>query len=228
MSKLFFSCLMGGLLALSWAALPGHGPWDHWDLATFLQVNGWLGESSRWADLVAITNNRLFDLVALACMGGILAVCFFQADGQDRRRLVAMGIVMMLGALVINQFGHLLPVSRPSPTLTVDGALRVTEISSIPTKDSSSDSFPGDHALFLMIFAGFALRYLPRWAGVVAVLMVPLFSAPRIFAGAHWLTDVYVGALSLALICLPLLLLTPLSDRLIDRIAPRLPDILAR
>lgn len=29
-----------------------------------------------------------------------------------------------------------------------------------------------------MIFAGFALRYLPRRAAVIAVLMVPLFSAP--------------------------------------------------
>jgi membrane-associated phospholipid phosphatase len=172
---------------------------------------------------VAITNNRLFDLVALGCMGLILATCFFRAQGEARRRLVAMGIVMLLGALVINQLGHLLPVSRPSPTLMVDGALRVTELSAIPTKDSAGDSFPGDHALFLMIFAGFALPYLPRRAAVIAVLMVPLFSAPRILAGAHWLTDVYVGALCLALICLPPLLLTPLSDRLIDRLAPRLP-----
>lgn len=53
-----------------------------------------------------------------------------------------MGIVMLLGALVINQLGHLLPVSRPSPTLMVDGALRLTEISAIPTKDSAGDSFP--------------------------------------------------------------------------------------
>ena len=223
MSKFIPFYLVGGLIALSWGVLPGHGPWDHWDLATFLRVNGWLADSPRWADLVAITNNRLFDLAALACMGLILAICFFRAEGQERRRLVAMGIVMLLGALAINQFGHLLPVSRPSPTLMVEGALRVTEISAIPTKDSSSDSFPGDHALFLMIFAGFALRYLPRWAGVISVLMVPLFSAPRILAGAHWLTDVYVGALCLALLCLPLLLLTPLSDRLIARIAPRLP-----
>ena len=43
---------------------------------------------------------------------------------------------------MINQFGHLLPVSRPSPTLTVADALRVTQLSAIPTKDSSSDSFP--------------------------------------------------------------------------------------
>lgn len=227
MSKLLPFYLLGGLLALSWVALPGHGPWDRWDIAIFHLVNGWLAQSALWADLVAITNNRLFDLVTLSCMGTILAASFFKADRHEKRRLVAMGVVMLLAALLINQLGHLLPVSRPSPTLTVAGALRLTELSAIPTKDAAGDSFPGDHALSLMIFAGFALRYLPRRAAVAAVLMVPLFSAPRILAGAHWLTDVYVGALGLALICLPLLLLTPLSDCLIDQCAPRLPQWLS-
>lgn len=223
MNKFVPCYVVGGLIAISWSVLPAHGPWDHWDLAVFHLVDGWLGQSQLWADAVAVTNNRLFDLAVLACMGLILSLCFFLSDRTDRRRLMAMGIVMLLGALVINQFGHLLPVSRPSPTLTVVDALRVTHLSVIPTKDSSSDSFPGDHALFLMIFAGFALRYLPRWAGVTALLMVPLFSAPRILSGAHWLTDVYVGALSLTLLCLPLLLLTGMSDTLIGWIAPRLP-----
>jgi membrane-associated phospholipid phosphatase len=223
MNKFVPCYVVGGLIAISWSVLPAHGPWDHWDLAVFHLVNGWLGQSQLWADAVAVTNNRLFDLAVLACMGLILSLCFFLSDRTDRRRLMAMGIVMLLGALAINQFGHLLPVSRPSPTLTVVDALRVTQLSEIPTKDSSSDSFPGDHALFLMIFAGFALRYLPRWAGVTALLMVPLFSAPRILSGAHWLTDVYVGALSLILLCLPLLLLTGMSDTLIGWIAPRLP-----
>lgn len=223
MNKFVPCYLVGGLIAISWSVLPAHGLWDQWDLAVFHLVNGWLGQSRLWADVVAVTNNRLFDLAVLACMGLILATGFFRSHEPGRRRLVAMGIVMLLGALAINQFGHLLPVSRPSPTLTVPDALRVTQLSAIPTKDSSSDSFPGDHALFLMIFAGFALRYLPRRAKVTALLMVPLFSAPRILSGAHWLTDVYVGALSLTLLCLPLLLLTGLSDALICWLAPRLP-----
>ncbi|MFB2854352.1 phosphatase PAP2 family protein [Aeromonas allosaccharophila] len=222
MGKFLLCYLVGGLVAISWAALPAHGPWDQWDLAIFHTVNGWLGQSPLWADLVAITNNRLFDLVVLGCMGLILARCFFARDLAGRRQLVAMGIVMLLSAVVINQLGHRLPVERPSPTLLVADALRVTQISGIPTKDSSGDSFPGDHALFLMIFAGFALRYLPRRASLYAMLMVPLFSAPRIFSGAHWFTDVYVGALGLASLCLPLVLLTPLSDRLIARIVPYL------
>ncbi|MFQ2269227.1 phosphatase PAP2 family protein [Aeromonas enteropelogenes] len=220
MGKFLLCYLVGGLVAISWATLPAHGPWDGWDLAIFHGVNGWLAESARWADLVAIINNRLFDLVVLACMGLILTRCFVSRDLEGRRQLVAMGILMLLTALVVNQIGHQLPVERPSPTLMVSDALRVTHISAIPTKDSSGDSFPGDHALFLMIFAGFSLRYLPRWAGLCAVLMVPLFSAPRIFSGAHWFTDVYVGALGLATLCLPWLLLTPLSDRLIARMVP--------
>ena len=163
MGKFLLCYLVGGLVAISWAALPAHGPWDQWDLAIFHTVNGWLGQSPLWADLVAITNNRLFDLAVLACMGLILARCFFARDLAGRRQLVAMGIVMLFSALAINQLGHQLPVERPSPTLMVSDALRVTHLSAIPTKDSSGDSFPGDHALFLMIFAGFALRYLPRW-----------------------------------------------------------------
>ena len=100
----------------------------------------------------------------------------------------------------------------------VDGALRLTEISAIPTKDSAGDSFPGDHALFLMIFAGFALRYLPRWAGVVAVRAGDgaLFRRPRILAGAALDDGRLCGRSLPPLICLPLLLLTPVSDRLID------------
>lgn len=225
MGKFFVCYLVGGLVTISWSVLPAHGPWEQWDLAIFHTVNGWLGQSALWADVVAIVNNRLFDVVVLGCMGAILTRCFLVRDLAGRRQLIAMGIVMLLSALAINQLGHRLPVDRPSPTLMVADALRVTQISGIATKDSSGDSFPGDHALFLMIFAGYALRYLPRWASVTALLMVPIFSAPRILAGAHWFTDVYVGALGLATLCLPWLLLTPLADWLITRIATRLASI---
>ncbi len=122
MSKFIPFYLVGGLIALSWTVLPGHGPWDRWDLATFQLVNGWLGASPHWAYLVAITNHRLFDLAVLACMGGILATCFFRVQGEARHRLVAMGVVMLLGALLINQVVHLLPISRSSLTLMVAGA----------------------------------------------------------------------------------------------------------
>ncbi len=56
------------------------------------------------------------------------------------------GVVMLLTAVVLNQLGHLLPVKHPSPTLTFDNIHRVSELTGIPTKDASGDSFPATTA----------------------------------------------------------------------------------
>ncbi len=58
---------------------------------------------------------------------------------------------MLLTAVILNQLGHLLPVSHPSPTLTFDNINRVSVLTGVPTKDASSDSFPGDHGMMLII-----------------------------------------------------------------------------
>lgn len=68
----------------------------------------------------------------------------------------------------------------------------------------------------LLIFTGFMLRYFGKKAFLIAVLIFLIFSLPRIMIGAHWFTDVFVGSLSIALLGLPWVLLTPLSDGLIN------------
>lgn len=70
-----------------------------------------------------------------------------------RRRIVIIGLVMLLTAVVLNQLGQaLIPVKRASPTLTFTDINRVSELLSVPTKDASRDSFPGDHGMMLLIF----------------------------------------------------------------------------
>lgn len=67
---------------------------------------------------------------------------------------------MLLTAVIINQLAqHLMPVKRASPSLFFPNINRVSELLHIPTKDASKDSFPGDHGMMLLIFAGFMLRY---------------------------------------------------------------------
>jgi membrane-associated phospholipid phosphatase len=67
------------------------------------------------------------------------------------------------------------------------------------------------------------LRYFGKKAFLIAVLIFLIFAFPRIIIGAHWFTDVFVGSLSIALVGLPWVLLTPLSDRLIDVLNRTLP-----
>jgi membrane-associated phospholipid phosphatase len=125
-----------------------------------------------------------------------------------------------------------LPIVRPSATALFPEALRLSQlVTDIPTKDFSSDSFPGDHGLVLLLCAGFAMIYLPLPHGLLALMFMVLFTLPRLMSGAHWVTDEIVGALSLGLIALSWLFATPLHqvilgwfqrqvDRLFNRIKP--------
>lgn len=215
--------VFGIALFLSWYLPENHGFWFSIDSALFHYFNAHLATSPFYLKLVAVTNNRAFDSVSLLAMGLLLFYFFLKQDAAGRRWTIIMGLVMLITAVLLNQAGHLLPVVRPSPTLSFSDINRVTELSGIPTKDASKDSFPGDHGLMLMIFAAFMLRYFTRWAFAIATVYVIIFSLPRIMVGAHWFTDIYVGSLSIACVGLGWCLLTPLSDTLINAINRAVP-----
>ncbi|MDP5293642.1 phosphatase PAP2 family protein [Oceanimonas sp. CHS3-5] len=223
-NKLVFWNLAAFAVLGSWFWLPNHGFWFELDKAVFYFFNHKLGESQTWVNLIAALNNRAFDGVALLAMGAVYYSVYRKADAEQRRRLVIIGVCMLLTAVGLNQLGRAIPVERPSPTLTFDNVLRLTELASFKTKDSSGDSFPGDHGLMLMIFTGFAWRYLSWKAGLWGCLFVVVFSAPRVMGGAHWFTDIYVGAFAVAAFGLAWLLHTGLMDALVTRVQAALPS----
>ncbi|CFQ38665.1 MULTISPECIES: phosphatase PAP2 family protein [Yersinia] len=220
--------LLGIALFLSWYIPVNHGYWFKIDSAIFFYFNQHLLSSPSFLHLVAITNNRAFDVISLMCMGVLYLYFYMKETPAGRRRLIVTGVVMLLTAVVLNQLGHLLPVSHPSPTLFFENINRVSELTGIPTKDASSDSFPGDHGMMLMIFACFMLRYFSRGAFAIALLIVVIFSLPRVMIGAHWFTDIAVGSLSVVLVGISWILLTPLSDKIINAINRHLPGATTR
>ncbi|HHP7835278.1 MULTISPECIES: phosphatase PAP2 family protein [Serratia] len=219
---LFFN-LLGVALFLSWFLPANHGGWFTLDSAIFFFFNRHLATDPAFLHLVAITNNRAFDVISLLAMGLLYLYFYLKQDAAGRRRLVITGVVMLLTAVVLNQLGHLLPVKHPSPTLTFDNIHRVSELTGIPTKDASGDSFPGDHGMMLIIFSCFMLRYFGRGAFAVALLITLVFSLPRVMIGAHWFTDIAVGSLSVVLVGASWVLMTPCSDWIVDRLNRLLP-----
>ncbi|EMX8465665.1 phosphatase PAP2 family protein [Serratia marcescens] len=219
---LFFN-LLGVALFLSWFLPANHGGWFTLDSAIFFFFNRHLATDPAFLHLVAITNNRAFDVISLLAMGLLYLYFYLKQDAAGRRRLVITGVVMLLTAVVLNQLGHLLPVKHPSPTLTFDNINRVSAFTGIPTKDASGDSFPGDHGMMLIIFSCFMLRYFGRGAFAVALLITLIFSLPRVMIGAHWFTDIAVGSLSVVLVGASWVLMTPCSDWIIERLNRLLP-----
>lgn len=214
----------GVALFLSWYLPVNHGFWFPIDSGVFHFFNEQLVKSQVILWLVAITNNRAFDGCSLLAMGCLMLSFWLKEDATGRRRIIMIGLVMLLTAVVINQLAQgLMPVKRSSPTLFFPDIHRVSELLHISTKDASKDSFPGDHGMMLLIFASFMLRYFGKKAFAVALIIVVVFAFPRVMIGAHWLTDITVGSLSAVLIGVPWCLMTPLSDRLIavfDRYLP--------
>ena len=201
----------GLALFMSWYIPARHGFWFPIDASIFHFFNHKLVESKAFLWLVAITNNRAFDACSLLAMGCLMLSFWLKETPAGRRRIVIIGLVMLLTAVVLNQAGQaLLPVKRASPTLSFDNIYRVSELLHIPTKDASRDSFPGDHGMMLLM-----LRYFGKTAGIIGLIIVVVFAFPRVMIGAHWFTDITVGSLTVVLIGLPWCLLTPLSDRLI-------------
>ncbi|CDG20941.1 Inner membrane protein yeiU [Xenorhabdus poinarii G6] len=217
--------ILGIALFLSWYLPQNHGFWFHIDSAIFYFFNEKLLPNSTFTLFVAITNIRAFDAISLLSMGLLYYSAFRQQDYAGKRRLFMIGLVMLISAIIINQIGHQIPVSRPSPTLTFENVHRINEMTSWHTKDASKNSFPGDHGLMLLIFSSFILRYISRGAFFIALLIMVLFALPRIMAGAHWFTDVAVGSLSLTLISMSWVLLTPLSDIMVTWLDKKLPHI---
>lgn len=223
-SSILMLNVLGIGLFLSWYLPENHGFWLTLDSHIFFYFNHLLVDSPTFLHLVAITNNRAFDGCALVAMGLLYLSFYLKATPTERRRLLILGFVMLLTAVVLNQAGHLLPVQHASPTLYFSDVNRVSDLTGIPTKDASSDSFPGDHGMMLMIFAAFMLRYFTRTAFAIGLTIMVIFSLPRIMIGAHWFTDIAVGSLSVVLVGLSWWLLTPASDAaiaLLNRLLPK-------
>jgi membrane-associated phospholipid phosphatase len=212
-------CLLAGVLLLgSWLGGPLRPLWDGIDELVFRLTNPLLGQQPLWDSAWALANHRATDLIAAVTMAAIFALSGRYDQRRDGAELLVRALVgALLGLASKALTGHLLDLNRLSPTLEFRDSQRLSLLVPwVDAKDASKGSFPSDHGLVLPCLTLYGWRQLlpaARWAVVLASL---LFSLPRLFSGAHWLSDTLAGSLPLALISVGLLGVLVL-DRLLER-----------
>ncbi|MHB0776210.1 phosphatase PAP2 family protein [Halomonas sp. WWR20] len=218
--KILLLNTLGLSLIVTWW-LPYLTVWSRLDDGIFWFFNQFVTVDHRhWTEVLAFLNLRIFDAIAF----GVMALLFLIAGMRDKTpgriwRWFGIGLTMLVTAALLALFTTKgIRYGHPSPTLVFENAHRLTDIVSIPAKDASRNSFPGDHGLMLMVFAAFMLRFSGRMIGTLSIMFVVLLSAPRIMVGAHWFSDVYMGALAIALMVLPWILYTPVAVCCVRRI----------
>ncbi|GGX94433.1 lipid A 1-diphosphate synthase [Litchfieldella qijiaojingensis] len=225
--RTLFYNLLGIALVLSWWS-PNILIWEYLDDAIFFTTNAWLHDANTlWVAIVALLNNRLFDVGSMLLLLGLFVWAMARDPVREHRllRWGGIGITMLLTAGLLNRaVRYAISYTHPSPTLVYDNTNLLTDLVDFSTKAVSSNSFPGDHGMMLMLFTAFLWRFSGRTVGLVSALCVVILSAPRILGGAHWFSDVYMGALAISLVALPWVLCTPVAPA----VALRITDILIR
>lgn len=219
--------LLGIGLFLSWFLTMENGFWYTIDREVFFFFNHLVGESSFFLYLVAFVNFRHFDAVAFLFMLLIFLHYYRKMNPEGKRFMFCMGVAMLVSVIFVKLADGCLDINRLSASnyfaLQGEPVNFVKDMTGWNVKDRSATSFPGDHGMMLLIFTSFMLRYFGKKPFEACTAVFLLFSLPRIMSGAHWVTDILVGSLSIVLVVMSWILLTPASDRFIAWLEPKIP-----
>lgn len=205
---------LGIALIFSWA-LPSFTLWSYLDDGVFWLFNQMINaDNPRWTTLLAALNNRKYDMLIMIGMLAIMVSASYRDSQGGWRRWLGIGFTMLITAGLVNEFvRNLITYTHASPTVLYPEANRVSQFVHFATKDHAGSSFPGDHGIMAMIFASFMLTFGDRITRIASVIIVLCAVTPRIMVGAHWLSDIFVGSLSIVLLLLPWVLCTPIARR---------------
>lgn len=212
---LFFALL----LLASWFFAPTAKLWaafDHW---AFFALNDSLRAKPITQIFWALANVRLADLFgATFILGFSLLYVFDKGKEAAISRLAQLFYYLIwfeLGMLFLKELlFHILVAAnflRESPTIVFSNTVLLSEaVPWLKIKDASRWCFPSDHAFIVLQWSGFMWVYAGWRLGLPAFISSWFFILPRLFAGAHWISDVLVGSLPIALVFVAHACFTPI------------------
>ncbi len=174
------------------------------DLSLFSALNPMLGWSTNLTKALAWMNSSYGDILA----DGLMIASLFLAPGlfRDKCRWLLFALVLMLVVQILFNhavFHYLLRLEHPSPTYFLTPVVDLAKFWPLPgNKSLSLFSFPADHATTLLL----SYLIVARVGGsrFIAASVALFFMLPRLFAGAHGITDILFGSVGVTLIFAPL------------------------
>ncbi|MEB0092822.1 phosphatase PAP2 family protein [Pseudomonas sp. CCI1.2] len=220
-SRLLLCNLLALALMCFWLWPTGHAVFTQFDEWLFHLLNHPLAESTVWLYIWTVASMRPFDII----VGLILLTLLIKGDWvfeaihvrQAFFGFLAILILLLIIRTIFEKSVKHMGWQHSSPSVVLPGALSMSAFfpnlpEALDLKDSSNQSFPGDHASVLLIWALFITLF-SRTNGQRLVIwgLAFLFMMPRLVAGAHWGQDDYVGGVAMAALALGWGYYTPLA-----------------
>jgi len=169
---------------------------QHLDETVFQIFNGNLVDKPFWQVFWGLLNDRretklnlLF--AALINLWVILATQDKALRYQRIKKIIYFWICFQIGFMIQEGiFNNWLHIARDSPSLVLKPAVKLSQVlQNFNLKEGTQHSFPSGHAFSLIYWASFTLFCAPRRIGMIALFIAILLCLPRLFIGAHWLSD---------------------------------------
>ncbi len=196
--------------------------WDTIDHGFFHWLNGSLQGNRPWQLFWAISNHRLADWLHDVVIFGLILSTIFMVRKEERIKKTAefLFCILYIGCIIyfINRmlFRKYLDFERLSPTLVFPDSVKLSkEITWLGVKDTSRQSFPGDHATTAIFFAAIYAYYANKKLILFGCLYAVFMCLPRLVTGAHWLSDVVIGSGSIVLFFLSWAFYSPFAAKII-------------
>lgn len=173
------------------------------DIQAAYFFNSFVQTNPFWQNFWAFFNSRASDWLYDGIM--IVFALYFILEKEHATRCVK---ILLLGLFMLfchNFFNHyllqkVLAIQRSSPMdvlpdlFNLSSAIHWTRV-----KIRSATCFPADHAHTCCMFVIGMFHLMGRKRGTVALVLSVPFIMARLPTGAHWLTDILLGSLLLAL-----------------------------
>jgi len=185
-------------LLFSWLEPSLRLVWDSVDITVFRLLNDSLAIEGNWTYFWALMNYRMTDVFVLIVMTLFLIIPGLVFKENKVREGLLGFVTLLFFMLIIREaldlFVDLFSWDRSSPSISLDNTHRLSEMyPELKPKDSSTHSFPGDHAGVLMLWAGYCFSFARnKWSWTILVVTL-FFMLPRLVGGGHWLSDDLVG-----------------------------------
>jgi membrane-associated phospholipid phosphatase len=173
----------------------------------------------------AFFNTRIFDVVHdFVMLAFILPYIFFSKKKSKKERFLEI-VVLIFFSVVCAMFWNRLMVQkifhlgRMSPLAVLPNLVNINDlISWTKIRNVSCASFPGDHGstVFMFVISMFHLVGYRR-AALALLFSIPVLLA-RLVVSGHWLSDIVLGSIPLALFNLGWLFYTPLFRGVINKL----------
>lgn len=189
--------------------------WDYMDAMTYLSMHAFFLKTDFSQKFWAIMNSRIADNTSHALYILILVRYVFSDEGRyiKRRSFQALFVILAVVMSVIvskgvqSELSNHFSIKRDSPSLVLSYDVKLSTV--LPglenVKDASRRSFPGDHAMTLLLLCSFIFWLTNRISfRIITLFVTVLFIMPRLISGGHWFTDILMGSLPIAMFALTL------------------------